>query len=178
MNLGLQLVPERIPALDEERKNNPHASQETHTPQVRHHIRRPPNIQRIICNPTHQIRATQRIQRLIRQLRDIPHNDRGSKEPEVLKPVLLRALSADNLGLGRFVDALVALGVARVGARVLVVELAERGCVEVRCDGEDPGGGDGVEGLLVLLVPGALGLDGRAWSIRSFAGRRGYWRPW
>lgn len=45
------------------------------------------------------------------------------------------------------VNTLIALSVTRVGARRLVVELAERGGVEVRNDAEHPGGGDGVERL-------------------------------
>jgi hypothetical protein len=161
----LQLISKHIPALDKEREDDPHAGQERDTPQIRcrtlaptppslscttrltKHIRRSPDIQRVVCHPARQIRHTQRIQRLIRQLSHISNDYRRSKEAKVLKSVLLRALGADNLRLGRFVDALVALGVARVGARVLVVKLAKRGCVEVWCDGEDPGGGDGVEGL-------------------------------
>lgn len=45
------------------------------------------------------------------------------------------------------------------------------------CDGEEPGSGDGVEGLWVL-VGWFMGFGVDAWCVRSFGGRRGCWRPW
>lgn len=173
----LQLVSQHIPTLDEKRKDDSNTSQERYTPQIRQRVRRPRNVQPIIRQPARQIPHTQRIQRLIRQFRDITNHHCRSKEPQVLKSILLCAFGADDLGFGCFVDALVALGVAGVRARILVVEFAERRGVEVWCDREEPGGGDGVEGLW-LLIGRFMGFGGGAWCVRSFGGRRGCWRPW
>ena len=74
---------------------------------------------------------------------------------------MLRAFGADDGGFGRFVDALVAFRVARVGPRVFVVELSQRDGVEVRRDGEDPGRWDGVQGLVRMLGVG----DARGASV-------------
>lgn len=48
------------------------------------------------------------------------------------------------------VNGLVAVDFASISARVLVVELAETGGVEVRRDGQNPSDGDGVERLVML----------------------------
>lgn len=143
----LQLILQDIPTLNEESPDNPHTNQKRHTPNIRQHIRRSINVQPIENHTTGQVPKSKRVQSRVVQLGDIANHHRGSKQTEVLEAVLLRALGTDDLGLGRLVDALVALGVARVGARVLVVEFTQRHGVEVRDDGDDPCCGDGVERL-------------------------------
>jgi hypothetical protein len=54
------------------------------------------------------------------------------------------------------VNGLVAIDFASVSARVLVVELAETGGVEVRRDGQNPSGRDGVERLVVVLTSSSI----------------------
>jgi hypothetical protein len=140
----LQLILQDIPTLNEESPDNPHTNQERHTPDIRQHIRRSVNVQPIENHTTGQVPKSKRVQSRVLQLGDVANHHRGSKQTEVLEAVLLRALCADDLGLGRLVDALIALGVARVRARVLVVEFTKRHGVEVGDDGDDPCCGDGV----------------------------------
>ena len=143
----LQLIPQDIPTLNEESPDNPHTSQERHTPEIRQHVRRSVDVQPIENHTTGQVPKSKHVQSRVIQLGNIANHHRGSKQTEVLEPVLLRALCADDFGLGRLVDTLVALGVARVGAWVLVVEFTKRHGVKVRDDGNDPCCRDGVERL-------------------------------
>jgi hypothetical protein len=54
--------------------------------------------------------------------------------------------------LPTLVNALVAIDFTRVRARVLVVELAQTGGVEVRSDAQNPSGGNGVQRLAFVLT--------------------------
>jgi hypothetical protein len=82
------------------------------------------------------------------------------------------------------VNGLVAIDFASISARVLVVELAETGCVEVRRDGQNPRGGDGVQRLVVVLVPSSsvhcnFSMHGGKWQyVRSCESCRGVRLPW
>lgn len=129
----------------------PSHSPKTTIEALTHHIRRPCNVQPIVHHPARQIRRRQRVQRRVLQLSHIADDNCCGEEAEVLKAVLLGTFGADNGRFGGLVNGLVALGVARVCSRVFVVEFAERGGVEVWCDGEHPRRWDGVQGLICAL---------------------------
>lgn len=67
---------------------------------------------------------------------------------------MLRTFCADDFVLCGFIEGLVGGEGGGVSSRSGVVEFltAERGGVEMGRNGENPGGRDGVEGLLGLLV--------------------------
>lgn len=163
----LQSITQRISTLNEQRKYHTNTAQESagsrrsYTQSASHHstttndqltesLSLAIDIKQVIRNSTSQISTRYSIQRPAIKSRIIARDNRSSEQSNILEAVLLRAFGADDAAFCARVEGLVALEFGGVAARGLVVEFlaAEARGVEVGGYGEDPGGRDGVEGLL------------------------------
>ena len=130
------------------------------------------NIQCVVDNSARQVACGQGVESPVVQLGNVANHNGSGEETDVLESVLLRSFGADDcclrgceqvskaeraemsnvkrVMLPTLVNALVAIDLTRVSARVFVVKLAQTGGVEMGSDTKHPRGGDGVQRLFVL----------------------------
>jgi hypothetical protein len=127
------------------------------------------NVQCVVDSSAGQVARAQSVESPVVQLGDIANDNGGGEETDVFEAVLLRTFGADDCCLrdcGKqlvklkeqgyqarnvtLVNGLVAIDFTSISTRLLVVELAETGSIEMGRNAKNPRGGDGVQRLRYL----------------------------